>query len=71
MAKLTTYEGVVEKGHVTLPPEAEIPDNTRVYVLVPNPDRTYKILSPRLANPEQSMDFLKLEVIDESDDAGL
>ena len=26
MRKLTTYEGVVENGHVTLPPDAEIPE---------------------------------------------
>jgi hypothetical protein len=69
MSKVATYEGVVENGHVTLPPEAEIPDKTRVYVLVPNPDNTYKVLSPRLATPEQARDFLKLEVINESDDA--
>lgn len=72
MRKLATYEGVVENGHVTLPPDADIPDRTRVYVLVPDPDRdrTYKILSPRLANPEQAKDF-EMEVIDETDDARL
>jgi hypothetical protein len=72
MSKLTTYEGIVQNGRVTLPPEADIPDNTPVYVLVPSSDkRTYKILSPRLADPEQARDFLKLEVIDESNDAGV
>jgi len=72
MSKLATYEGVVENGHVTLPPDADIPERTRVYVLVPDPDRdrTYKILSPRLVNPEQAKDF-EMEVIDESDDAVL
>jgi hypothetical protein len=72
MGKLATYEGVVENGQVTLPPDADIPDKTRVYVLVPNPevDRTYKIMSPRFADPEQAKDF-KLEVIDESHDGGL
>lgn len=72
MRKLATYEGVVENGHVTLPPDADIPERTRVYVLVPDPDRdrAYKIFSPRLANPEQAKDF-EMEVIDESDDARL
>ncbi len=72
MNKLATYEGVVENGHVTLPPEADIPDKTRVYVLVPNPDvdLTYKIMSPRFADPEQVKDF-KMEVIDESQNAGI
>jgi hypothetical protein len=71
MTKLATYEGVVENGHVTLPPDAEIPDQTRVYVLVPDADRTYQVLSPRLANPDQAKDFLKLVVIEESDDAAV
>jgi len=72
MGKLATYEGVVENGHVTLPPEADIPDKTRVYVLVPDPglDRAYKIMSPRFADPEQAKDF-RLEVIDESHDGGI
>lgn len=35
MKKLARYEDVVENGHVTLPPNAEIPEKTRVYVLVP------------------------------------
>ena len=68
MRKLATYEGVVGNGHVTMPPEADIPDNTRVYVLVPDADarRTYKVISPRLAHPEQAKDFEKL-VIDITD----
>lgn len=70
MRRLATYEGVVENGHVTLPPDVDIPEKTRVYVLVPDRDLTYKIMSPRLANPEQAKDFEK-EVIDESDNARL
>jgi hypothetical protein len=70
MRKLATYEGVVENGHVTLPPEADIPENTRVYVLVPdaNARRTYKVMSPRLAHPEQAKDF-ELQVIEDATDA--
>lgn len=65
MRKLATYEGVVENGDVTLPPDDDIPENTGVDVLLPEPDpqRTYKVLSPRLAHPEQAKDFLK-EVIE-------
>lgn len=72
MRKLATYEGVVENGHVTLPPNADIPENTRVYVLVPDADarRTYKVISPRLAHPEQAKDFEKL-VIEDITDAGV
>jgi len=70
MRKLATYEGVVENGHVTLPPDVDIPEKTRVYVLVPNSEtkRIPRILSPRLARPEQVKDF-ELEVIEEPSDA--
>ena len=72
MRKIATYEGVVENGHVTLPPEADIPEKTRVFILVPDldPTRTYNVMSPRLAHPEDAKDF-ELEVIDESDDDSL
>ena len=70
MRKLATYEGIVENGHVTLPPDTDIPEKTRVYVLVPDADaqRTYKVMSPRLAHPEQAKDF-KMEVIEDANDA--
>lgn len=70
MRKLTTYEGIVENGHVTLPPNADIPDNTHVYVLVPDVEtkRTHYIASPRLVHPEQAKDFEK-QVIEDITDA--
>jgi hypothetical protein len=70
MRKLSTYEGVVENGHVTLPPNADIPDKTRVYVLVPDGEsqRTFRIASPRLVHPEQAKDF-EMEVIEDATDA--
>jgi len=70
MRKLATYEGIVENGHVTLPPNADIPEKTRVYVLVPDGDQQAipRIASPRLVDPEQAKDF-ELEVIDDSDNA--
>ena len=72
MRKLTTYEGIVENGHVTLPPNADIPDKTHVYVLVPDvePKRTHYIASPRLVHPEQAKDFEK-QVIEDITDASL
>ena len=72
MRKLATYEGVVENGHVTLPPNADIPENTRVYVLVPDVDRQnpFYIASPRLTHPEQAKDFEK-QVIEGATDAGV
>jgi hypothetical protein len=72
MRKLATYEGVVENGHVTLPPNADIPDKTRVYVLVPDVDtqRIPYIASPRLVHPDQAKDFVK-EIIEDTTDAGV
>jgi hypothetical protein len=72
MRKLATYEGVVENGYVRLPPNVEIPDETRVYILVPNIDthRTLQILSPRLVDRGQAKDFVK-EIIDETPNASL
>jgi hypothetical protein len=72
MRKLATYEGVVENGPVTLPPNADIPEKTRVYVLVPDADakRIPRVSSPRLVHPEQAKDFVK-EVIEDTTDAGV
>jgi hypothetical protein len=70
MRKLTTYEGIVENGHVTLPPNTDIPEKTRVYVLVPDAEtrKPLYIASPRLVHPEQAKDF-ELQVIDDLTDA--
>jgi hypothetical protein len=70
MRKLATYEGIVENGRVTLPPNADIPDKTHVYVLVPDSEtqRTFRIMSPRLAHPEQAKDFEK-QIIENTPDA--
>jgi len=72
MRKLATYEGVVENGHVTLPPNVDIPEKTRVYVLVPDAktQKTFYIASPRLVHPEQAKDFEK-QVIEDTTDAGV
>ncbi len=72
MRKLATYEGIVENGHVTLPPNADIPEKTRVYVLVPDVEtqKTLHIPSPRLVHPEQAKDF-EMQVIEDTTDADL
>jgi len=33
---ITTYEGVVEKGKIRLKTGVRLPDNTKVYVVVPD-----------------------------------
>jgi hypothetical protein len=72
MRKLATYEGVVENGHVTLPPNTDIPEKTRVYVLVPDAEtrKPLYIASPRLVHPEQAKDF-EMQVVEDITDAGV
>ena len=62
--KVLTYEGYVENGCVHLPPDAVLPDKTRVYVVVPEVIEVAipplpRIRSPRLVHPEQAADFVK------------
>lgn len=67
MRKLATYEGIIENGRVKLPPDAGIPDKTRVYVVVPDQEVISMpfVVSPHLANREKAKDFEKriIEVV--------
>ena len=69
---VATYEGVVEQGKIRLKTSVRLPDNTKVYVVVPaiQVEQSAHIFSPRLAHPEQAADF-ELEVIEESPDASI
>jgi hypothetical protein len=66
MSKLATYEGIIENGHVTLPPDVGIPDKTLVYVVVPGSETVsgLRVASPHLVNPEQAKDFEKRVIED-------
>lgn len=69
---VSTLEGIVENGHIRLPDNVTLPDNTRVYVVVPDVEavpRAY-VRSPRLAHPEQAADFAK-RVVEVGADAEL
>lgn len=70
MRKLATNEGIVEDPDVILPAEEDTPDQIAGEVLLPDldPQRTYKVMSPRLAHPEQAKDLVK-EVIEETEAA--
>ena len=67
---IVTLEGIVEKGQIRLKPNLQLPDKTKVYVVVPDiqVEKYARIFSPRLANPEQAADF-KMEVAEESSSA--
>jgi len=70
--KVTTFEATVENGRIQLPENVRLPDNTRVFVVIPGVDMqpAYHIGSPRLVHPEQAADFVK-EVDEEGKDADL
>jgi hypothetical protein len=72
MRKLVTYEGIIENGRVTLPPDTGIPDKTRVYVLVPDAETqpNLYVASPRLAHSEQAKDF-EMQVSEDTVDASV
>ena len=69
---IITFEGVIDNGQVRLRDNVRLPDNTRVYVVVPDiqVEEVAHIYSPRLAHPEQAADY-KLEVTEEAFDASL
>lgn len=69
MRRLGTYEGTAENGDITWPEDEDASDKTGTYVLLPDldPERTYKVMSPRLAHSEQAKDFVQV-VIEETPD---
>jgi molybdopterin biosynthesis enzyme len=58
---LTTYEGIVEKGKIRLKTGIRLPENAKVYVIVPDlqveKKKTIRVRTPRLANRKQAGDF--------------
>jgi hypothetical protein len=65
-------EGFVHNGQIQLPADVKLPENTKVFIVVPDnqaPPRAH-ISSPRLAHPEQAGDFVK-QVIEVAPDAQL
>ncbi len=70
---IATFEGVVvEHGQIQLKNAVRLSEKTKVYVIVPDVQisQTARVFSPRLAHPEQIVDF-ELEVIEESPDASV
>jgi hypothetical protein len=58
---LPAIEGVVENGAIRLQKGVQLPERTKVFVIVAEPDvcPSARIWSPRLANPEQAAEFRK------------
>jgi hypothetical protein len=56
---LAAFEGVVENGQIKLDEGVRLPEKARVFVLIPGLEVVGRgrIVSPRLAHPEQAADF--------------
>jgi hypothetical protein len=69
---IPTFEGIVEDGRIRLHDDVTLPENTKVYVVIPDLDTAQQsqVRSPRLAYPEQAGDFAK-QVIEVPTDARL
>ena len=70
--RVVTFEGIVEHGQIKLSTNVRLPDNTKVYVIVPEiqVEQSARVVSPRLAHPEQAADF-KMEIVEGPADAGV
>lgn len=69
---VVTLEAIVENGHIRLPNNVRLPDQTKVYVVVPGVEveQVVRIASPRLARREQAADFV-LEIVEANPDASV
>jgi hypothetical protein len=66
--QVTAFEGVIENGQIRLTTNINLPEKTKVYVIIPGYEikKSFHVYSPRLAHPEQAADFQK-EVFEFSD----
>ncbi len=69
---ILTFEGIVENGQIRLRDQVTLPEHAKVYVVIPDVEITLQahVYSPRLAHPEQAVDFAK-QAIEVSADAEL
>lgn len=69
-SNIFTIEGIIENGQIRLPGQLHLPEGARVFIIIPEmqmPEQS-RIVSPRLAHPEQARDF-ELEVSVDSNHA--
>jgi hypothetical protein len=67
-----TLEGVVEHGQIRLTTNFQLPDNIKVFVVVPDIEiqQSARIITPRLLQRDKVADFA-MEVIEDASDAGI
>jgi hypothetical protein len=69
---VVAVEGIVNHGLVRLPADLKLPENARVYVVVPmqTVSPQPRIVSPRLKHPQDIIDF-QMEIVEELADAAV
>lgn len=66
--QVTTIEGIVKNGQIHLSEVVNLPESTKVYVIVPDFQRQRaRIMSPRLVDKARMKDFER-EMIEIEDD---
>ena len=69
---ISTFEGIVENGRIRLQDDIALPEQTKVYVVIPDfkAISRARVYSPRLVHPEQAAAFVK-QIIEVDADAEL
>ena len=57
--QVITIQGIVKNGQIHLTEDVELPEMTKVYVVIPPTENSKKIMSPRLANKSDTKRFVK------------
>jgi hypothetical protein len=65
-----TYEATVKNGCIQLPANVSLPEDAKVYVVVPGSDAVPTLRSPRLVDPQRAPDFQK-QLMTGNSDAGV
>jgi hypothetical protein len=70
--KVETFEAIVQNGQIKFADIVRLREHTKVYVVVPGDggQNEFHLPSPRLAKPEQAVDFVK-NVVEELGNAGV
>ncbi len=68
--RVATFEGVIEQGQIRLKTSVRLPDNIKVYVVIPDfqVEQVAHVFTPRLVHPEQAAEF-KMEIVEVASDA--
>ena len=57
--QITTIQGIVKNGQIHLTEDVKLPEATTVYVVVPNLEKTARIMSPHFADKADAKRFVK------------